>query len=96
VSGAASSSDFAQCQQVVSVQPNHTYNLSAWVDGNYTFIGVTGSGTTDTSTWTPNTGGAYQKLSTSFTTGGSTTSVTIWVHGWYAQGTYFADDFSLT
>jgi chitinase len=96
VAGAASSADFAQCQQVVPVQPNHTYNLSAWVDGNYTFIGVTGSGTTDTSTWTPNTGGAYQKLSTSFSTGASTTSVTIWVHGWYAQGTYFADDFSLT
>jgi hypothetical protein len=32
----------------------------------------------------------------SFTTGGSTTSVTVFVHGWYAQGTIFADDVVLS
>jgi hypothetical protein len=31
-----------------------------------------------------------------FTTGASTTSVTVFVHGWYAQGTIFADDLSVS
>jgi chitinase len=96
LSGAASSADTAQCAQTVAVSPNHTYTLSGWVDGAYVFIGVTGSGTSDTSTWTPGTGGAYGKLSVSFTTGASTTSVSIWVHGWYGQGTYYADDFAVS
>ncbi|HEX4723093.1 MAG TPA: chitinase, partial [Pseudonocardiaceae bacterium] len=39
---------------------------------------------------------AYTQLSTSFTTGASTRSVTIFVHGWYGQPTYFADDLSLS
>jgi chitodextrinase len=91
-----SGSDDAQCSQTVSVQPNSAYTLSAWVDGSYVYIGDTGTGTTDGSTWTPGTGGGYQQLTTSFNTGASTTSVTIWVHGWYGQPTYEADDFSLT
>src|ERR1019366_3006272 len=33
--------------------------------------------------------------STAYTTGAATTSVTIYVHGWYAQGSYYADDLSL-
>ncbi|MGY2060487.1 glycosyl hydrolase family 18 protein, partial [Nocardia gipuzkoensis] len=74
---------------------NHTYTLGAWVNGSYVYLGVTGSGTTDTSTWTQSTGGKYQQLSTKFTTGASTTSVTVWVHGWYSQGTYYADDITL-
>jgi hypothetical protein len=32
---------------------------------------------------------------TTFTTGASTTSVTIFVHGWYGQGTVNADDVSV-
>jgi chitinase len=92
---AVSNSDDAQCSQTISVSPNTTYKLSGWVEGSYVYIGVTGSGTTDTSTWTPGTGGAYNQLTVSFTTGASTTSVSIWVHGWYAQGTYYADDFSV-
>nr|WP_200812420.1 hypothetical protein [Streptomyces sp. 3213.3] len=30
-----------------------------------------------------------------FTTGPSQTSATIYVHGWYAQGDYYADDITL-
>ncbi|MBS2964102.1 carbohydrate binding domain-containing protein, partial [Actinocrinis puniceicyclus] len=90
-----SGSDDAQCSQTVSVQPNSAYTLSAWVDGSYVYIGDTGTGTSDTSTWTPG-GGGYQQLTTSFNTGANTTSVTIWVHGWYGQPAYEADDFSLS
>jgi chitinase len=32
----------------------------------------------------------------SITTGASQTSLTVYVHGWYGEGTYYADDFSLT
>jgi chitodextrinase len=72
-----------------------SYTLSGWVEGNYVFVGDTGTGTTDTSNWTPSAA-AWQQLSTTFTTGASTTSVTVYVHGWYGQGTYFADDLSLS
>ena len=75
--------------------PGHTYTLAGWVQGNYVFLGVSGTGATDTSTWTPGAG-SYSKLSVVFNTGASTTSVTVWVHGWYAQGTYFADDISVS
>ena len=64
-------------------------------NGSYVYIGTTGDGTSDVSTWTPGTGGAFSQLSVSFTTGASTTSMTIFVHGWYAQPTYYADDFSV-
>ncbi len=89
-------SDDAQCSQTVSVQPNSAYTLSAWVNGSYVYLGDAGTGTTDGSTWTPGSGGGYQQLTTSFNTGASTTSVTVWVHGWYGQPAYEADDFSLT
>src|SRR5579863_8325314 len=95
LAGAATGSDDAQCSQTVSVQPSSAYTLTGWVQGNYVFIGDSGTGTSDTSTWTPSAG-SWQQLSTSFSTGASTTSVTIYVHGWYAQGTYYADDLSLT
>ncbi|MGW2820625.1 chitinase [Streptomyces sp. NPDC001443] len=85
--------DYAQCSQSVAVKPNSTYTLSAWVQGSYTYLGVTGTGTTDVSTWTPNT--TWTQLSTTFTTGASTTSVSIWSHGWYGQPAYLADDFSV-
>ena len=85
--------DFAQCSQSVAVKPNSTYTLSAWVQGSYTYLGVTGTGTTDVSTWTPNT--TWTQLSTTFTTGASTTSVSVWSHGWYGQPAYLADDFSV-
>ena len=96
LAGAVSNSDTAQCSQKITVVPNHTYTLSGWVNGSYVYIGVTGTGTSDTSTWTPGPGGSFTKLSVGFTTGAATTSVTVWVHGWYAQGTYYADDFSVS
>lgn len=95
LSGAASSSDDAQCSQSVSVQPSTSYTLSGFVQGNYVFIGDSGTGASDTNNWTP-AASTWQQLSTTFTTGASTTTVTIYVHGWYGQGTYFADDLSLT
>ncbi|MFD9127322.1 carbohydrate binding domain-containing protein [Kitasatospora sp. NPDC059571] len=93
--GAASTSDTAQCSQTVSVLPNTTYSLSAWVQGQYVYLGATGSGVTDPATWTPG-GSSWQQLSTSFTTGASTTSVTVYLHGWYGQGAYLADDVVLS
>ncbi|MEU7424122.1 glycoside hydrolase family 18 protein [Streptomyces sp. NPDC040750] len=86
--------DNAQCTQPVAVKPNSTYSLSAWVQGGYSYLGVTGTGTTDVSTWTPDTA-AWKQLSTTFTTGASTTSVTLYTHGWYGQAAYYADDVSL-
>lgn len=85
--------DYAQCSQSVAVKPNSTYTLSAWVQGSYTYLGVSGTGTTDVSTWTPNT--TWTQLTNTFTTGASTTSVTVWTHGWYGQPAYFADDVSV-
>ncbi|MBW8795260.1 MAG: carbohydrate binding domain-containing protein [Streptomyces sp.] len=90
LAGAASSSDNAQCTQTVAVQPNSTYSLSGWVRGSYVYLGVTGGA----STWTTSAS-QYSQLTVSFTTGASQTSAQIYVHGWYAQGTYYADDISL-
>ncbi|MEU2287951.1 glycoside hydrolase family 18 protein [Streptomyces sp. NPDC013178] len=86
--------DNARCAQTVAVRPNSTYTLSAWVQGGYTYLGVTGTGTTDVSTWTPDSS-SWKQLSTSFTTGSSTTSVTVYTHGWYGQAAYYADDVSV-
>ena len=92
--GTPTNSDDAQCSQTVSVQPSSSYTLTAWVEGDYVYLGDTGTGTSDTSNWT--TSSSWTQLSTSFTTGASTTSLTIWLHGWYGQGDYSADDVSLT
>jgi len=95
LSAAASSSDTAQCSQTIAVLPGHAYTLSAWVQGSYAFIGVNGTGTGDPSTFTPSAA-SFAKLSVPFTTGAGTTSVTVFVHGWYAQGTVLADDVSVS
>ncbi|MEU0072171.1 glycoside hydrolase family 18 protein [Streptomyces sp. NPDC006332] len=86
--------DNARCTQTVAVKPNSTYTLSAWVRGGYAYLGATGTGTTDVSTWTPDSS-SWKQLSTTFTTGSSTTSVTVYTHGWYGQAAYYADDVSL-
>jgi chitinase len=86
--------DNAKCTQTVAVKPNSTYTLSAWVQGGYTYLGATGTGTTDVSTWTPDSSG-WKQLTTRFTTGASTTSVTVYTHGWYGQTAYYADDVSV-
>ena len=90
LAGGATSSDNAQCTQTVSVQPNTSYTLSGYVEGAYVYLGITGG----VSTWTPSAT-SWQQLSTSFTSGASQTSVQVFVHGWYAQGTYYADDLAL-
>jgi chitinase len=95
LAGTPSGSDDAQCSQVVSVQPSSTYSLSGWVEGDYVYLGDSGTGSSDTSDWTPSAS-SWTQLSTSFTTGSSTTSVTIYVHGWYAQPEFYADDLELT
>ncbi|MFE5535244.1 chitinase [Streptomyces sp. NPDC056492] len=87
--------DSAQCSQTVTVKPNSTYTLSEQVQGSYVYLGVTGTGTQDVSTWTPGSGGGWQQLSTTFTTGANTTQVTVWTHGWYGQPAYVVDDFSV-
>lgn len=87
-------SDNAKCSQTITVQPNSAYTLSGWVRGSYVYLGVSGTGTTDASTWTQSAAD-WQKLSTTFRTGASTTSVTIYTHGWYGTAAYQADDLSL-
>ena len=82
------SSTTGQCTQTISVQPNHTYTLQAYVQGNYVYLGVNGGN----STWTSSN--SYTQLSTSISTGTST-SITIYVHGWYSQSNDFVDDVSL-
>src|SRR4051794_22933625 len=86
--------DYAQCSQRVTVLPNSAYTLSAYVQGSYIYLGATGTGGTDPQTWTVS--GSYTQLSTGFTTGANTTSVTVYIHGWYGQPTYYADDFVLS
>ncbi|MFD9437411.1 chitinase [Streptomyces sp. NPDC060006] len=86
--------DNARCSQTVAVKANSTYTLSAWVRGGYAYLGASGTGTTDVSAWTPDSA-SWKQLTTSFTTGANTTSVTVYTHGWYGQAAYFADDVSV-
>ncbi|MGW2055760.1 chitinase [Streptomyces sp. NPDC001840] len=92
--GTPAGSDNAKCSQTVTVQPNSAYTLSAWVQGSYVYLGASGTGTTDVSTWTQSAPG-WQQLTTSFRTGASTTSVTVYTHGWYGTPAYYADDLTL-
>ncbi|MER8182161.1 polysaccharide deacetylase family protein [Kitasatospora sp. NPDC094015] len=84
-----------ECWQTVSVRPGSHYTLSAWVRGSYVFLGATGTGHDVAPAWTPGTGGGWQRLSTDFTTGAATTSVRLYLHGWYGQGAFAADDLDL-
>jgi chitinase len=95
LAGTPTGSDDAQCSQVVSVQPSSSYTLTGWVEGDYVFLGDSGTGSSDTDAWTPSAT-TWTELSTSFTTGSSTTSVTIYIHGWYAQPVFYADALTLT
>jgi 3D (Asp-Asp-Asp) domain-containing protein len=93
---AVSNGDTPQCTQTVAVEPSTTYTLSAWVNGSNVYLGASGTGRGDASTWTAGTGGGSQQLSVSFTTGADTTSVTVFVHGRYGAGGYYADDFTVS
>lgn len=81
-----SSATTGECDQTIAVQANHTYTLSAFVNGPYAYLGVQNGA----STWT--TSSAYTRLLVTFTTGATQTSITIFVHGWYAQGNVAVDD----
>jgi Predicted solute binding protein len=84
-----SSSTTGECDQTIAVQANHTYTLSAYVNGPYAYLGIQNGA----SNWTSSS--SYTNLSVSFTTSSTQTSVTIYIHGWYAQGNVYADDFTL-
>ena len=84
------SSSTGQCTQTISVQPNTAYTLSGYLNGPYAYIGINGGASTWQSTNT------YGQLTVPFTTGSNQTSVTLYVHGWYAQGNVYADDIALT
>ncbi|WP_445395627.1 chitinase [Streptomyces sp. LE64] len=86
--------DNARCTQAVAVKPNSTYTLSAWVQGGLAYLGASGTGTTDVSTWTADSAG-WKQLTTTFTTGATTTSVTVYTHGWYGAAAYLVDDVSV-
>ncbi|MGW1808368.1 carbohydrate binding domain-containing protein [Streptomyces sp. NPDC002078] len=85
-----SSSSTGECDQTVTLSPNHSYTLTGWVQGPYAYVGV--SGGASASTWSSNT--SWNRLTVNFTTGSSGT-VTVYVHGWYGQGNVYADDFTL-
>jgi chitinase len=85
-----SGSTTGQCTQTVSVQPSTAYTLSAYLDGPYAYLGVNSY----SDTWT--TSSSYTQLSYAFTTTSSTTSITLYVHGWYGQANVFVDDVTLT
>ncbi|MEU6481536.1 glycosyl hydrolase family 18 protein [Streptomyces sp. NPDC047017] len=88
-------SDNAQCAQTVSVRPNSQYTLTGYVRGAYVYLGASGTGTTDTYAWTQSAAD-WQQLTTTFRTGAQTGKVTVYTHGWYGTGAYYADDISLT
>ncbi|MFD3718181.1 chitinase [Streptomyces sp. NPDC058674] len=83
--------DNARCAQTVTVKPDSTYTLGAWVQGAYVYLGAAGTGTTDVSAWTQSPG-AWKQLTTTFRTGPATTSVTVYTHGWYGQPAHLTDD----
>jgi hypothetical protein len=87
----ATSSQTGEATQSVTLQPNHSYTLKAWVQGNFAFLGVTGGASA--SSWTSSAG--WTQESVAFTTG-SSGAVSVFVHGWYGQGTVYADDFTIS
>ncbi|MFJ5880736.1 glycosyl hydrolase family 18 protein [Kitasatospora cineracea] len=79
-----------ECDQTVNLAPNHAYTLTAWVQGPYSYVGVSGGATA--SSWA--NGSSWTKVTVPFTTGASGT-VTVYLHGWYGQGAVYGDDFSI-
>lgn len=87
---AATSGQNGECAQSITLAPNHAYTLTAWVQGSYAFVGVSGGATA--STWTSSTG--WTKLTVPFTTGANGT-VSVYLHGWFGQGGVYGDDFAV-
>ncbi|WP_196279170.1 fibronectin type III domain-containing protein [Catellatospora vulcania] len=77
-----------RCAQTIPVQPGGVYTLSAWVRGGYAFLGHDQG-----VAWTPPSA-AWTRLTTGFTATSDT--VTVYLHGWYAQDAFTADDVVLT
>jgi len=88
---AATASQTGECAQTLTLSPNTAYTLSGWLQGSYGYLGVRGDASA--SVWGSSSG--YAKQSVSFTTG-STGQVTVYVHGWFGQGTVYADDLAVT
>jgi chitinase len=88
--GAPAGHETARVEQVISVRPNTRYTVSAYVNGSYVYLGAG-----DASTWTPGTGGAYQRLAVTVTTGASQSTLRIYVHGWYGQPEFRVDDLAI-
>ncbi|QHA02649.1 hypothetical protein GQF42_04520 [Streptomyces broussonetiae] len=88
---APSASSTGECDQSVTLSPNHSYTLTGWVQGPYAYIGVSGDATA--STWSNSS--SWNQQSVTFTTG-SSGNVTVYVHGWYGQSDVYADDFTLS
>jgi hypothetical protein len=88
---AATASQTGEATQAITLAPNHSYTLKAWVRGNFTYVGVRGGA--NASTWTSSSG--WTQMSVPFTTGTSG-AVTVYTHGWYGQGTSYADDFTIS
>ncbi|WP_089103981.1 carbohydrate binding domain-containing protein [Streptomyces hyaluromycini] len=86
-----SSSSTGECDQTVTLSANHSYTLTAWVQGPYAYLGVSGGATA--STWSNSS--SWNQLTVTFTTGSSGT-VTVYAHGWYGQSNVNADDFTLS
>jgi chitinase/cell division septation protein DedD len=91
LAGAASNSDDAQCTQTVSVLPATQYTLTGYFEGNYVYLGITNG----SSIWTPSAT-TWSELTTTYTTTAGQTTLQVYTHGWYAQGTYYADDLDLS
>ncbi|WP_225094730.1 carbohydrate binding domain-containing protein [Streptomyces sp. CoH27] len=85
-----SASSTGECDQTVTLSPDHTYTLTGWVQGPYAYLGVSGGAAA--STWSSSS--SWNQQSVTFTTGSSGT-VTVYVHGWYGQADVYADDFTL-
>lgn len=91
LAAAATSSQTGECTQTLTLPPHTKYTLSGWVQGSYGYLGVKGGATANT--WGSSSG--YAKQSVAFTTG-SSGAVTVYLHGWYGQGTVYGDDLSVT
>ncbi|MDT8915968.1 glycosyl hydrolase family 18 protein [Amycolatopsis sp. PS_44_ISF1] len=87
----ATGTQTGQASQTVTLQPNHSYTLKGWLQGNFAYLSV--SGGASASTWTSSSGWTQQTVP--FTTGASGT-VTVSVHGWYSQGAVYADDLTIS
>ncbi len=88
----ANADSTGECAQTVTVRPDTTYTASAWVRGDFVYLGATGTGKDVAPAWTESTGGGWQQLTTRFTTGPNARSIRLYVHGWYEQGPFSVDD----